>query len=222
MRYQYRPLDAWTDPVTAERRSSSLFRATWNDTLVLLADEISYLDGEDPVVIQVDVTEADLRNDGMLRSRAKVGDHPGVIISFQSRFGALRYASDAYEQRWSGAMPGWQANVRAIALALEALRAVDRYGVTKRGEQYRGWTSLPAAKAGSSQWFTTRQEAAQWMARCAGESGITVGPAAVADAPLYKALAKRMHPDVDGGSKDLWERLDAAATLLGLRENKNA
>jgi hypothetical protein len=28
-------------------------------------------------------------------------------------------------------------------LALEALRTVDRYGVTKRGEQYRGWDALP-------------------------------------------------------------------------------
>lgn len=29
-----------------------------------------------------------------------------------------------------------QDNLRVIALALEALRMVDRYGVTRRGEQY--------------------------------------------------------------------------------------
>ena len=36
----------------------------------------------------------------------------------------------------------WQANLRAIALSLEALRAEDRYGVTRRAEQYKGWAKL--------------------------------------------------------------------------------
>ncbi len=33
----------------------------------------------------------------------------------------------------------WQHNVRSIALGLEALRAVDRYGISRRGEQYAGF-----------------------------------------------------------------------------------
>lgn len=33
----------------------------------------------------------------------------------------------------------WQHNVRSIALGLEALRAVDRYGISKRGQQYAGF-----------------------------------------------------------------------------------
>jgi hypothetical protein len=41
-------------------------------------------------------------------------------------------------------MDDWQHNVRAIALGLEALRKVDRYGITRRGEQYAGWKALPA------------------------------------------------------------------------------
>jgi hypothetical protein len=36
-------------------------------------------------------------------------------------------------------------NARAIALGLEALRKVDRYRITKRGEQYTGWSALPPA-----------------------------------------------------------------------------
>jgi hypothetical protein len=35
---------------------------------------------------------------------------------------------------------------------------------------------------------------------------------------LYRLLAKTMHPDAEGGSADLWERLDAAATLPGIRK----
>src|SRR5579863_8437221 len=129
MRYEFRPL-TWTDKETDPRRSSGLFRASWRDTLKLFTADLELLEAVGPVVFQVDVTEGDIRLDGMLRANAKVG-HPGVAISFGSKYGPLRYATDAYEQQWSGALPSWQANLRAIALALGALRAVDRYGVTK-------------------------------------------------------------------------------------------
>jgi hypothetical protein len=45
------------------------------------------------------------------------------------------YATDVCER--------WEHNVRAIALGLEALRAVDRHGITRRGEQYAGFKALP-------------------------------------------------------------------------------
>jgi hypothetical protein len=138
-------------------------------------------------------------------------------VSFESRFGPLRYATDRYAPRWSGDPPGWQANVRAIALALQALRAVDRYGVSTRGEQYTGWSALPAARAQGSQWFTEPGEARTWMVRSAAELNVPHEPdGSLPD--LYKRLAKRMHPDVRGDD-DLWDRLDAAATLLELRKN---
>jgi hypothetical protein len=210
MRYQIRPLDTWTDPVTPDRRGSHLFRAGWDATLELLQREFDYLDGTGPIVVQVDAGQSDIRADGMLKARAHVS-FPGVAVSFASRFGPLRYATDAYDRQYSGTLAGWQANVRAIALALEALRAVDRYGVTRRGEQYQGWTALPAARAQSSRWFTDAGEALAWMKRCAG-------PDAAGDPKaLYRLLGRQMHPDMPEGSADLWERLDAAATILGLR-----
>jgi hypothetical protein len=35
-------------------------------------------------------------------------------------------------------------NSRSIGLELEALRAIDRYGITKQGEQYVGFKALPS------------------------------------------------------------------------------
>lgn len=209
MRYEFRPL-TWTGPETDPRRSSGLFKATWNSTLDLLAYEIGCLDGADPVVIQVGAPEGMIRRDGMLAARARVG-HPGVAISFNSKFGPLRYATDVHEQLWSGAMPGWQANVRAIALALTALRAVDRYGVTKRGEQYTGWQAI-AAPAPT---FADPDAAAEWMRKYAAEM---FGPDGAARwngtlAPLYRAMARRMHPDAGGPRAD-WDRLDEARRVL--------
>lgn len=214
MRFETRPLGHWTDPETAVREGSGRFRADWNATLKLLGYEADQL-GASLVVIQIDIEDGDLRRDGALKARAQVG-HPGAVVSFDSRFGPLRYATDRYEPRWSGDTPGWQANVRAIALALQALRAVDRYGVSTRGEQYRGWTAIGAGSPGRGP-FTTTAEAEAWMRKAATTEDIGTW-ASWED--LYKALAKRMHPDMPKGSADLWERLDAAATLLGARGGK--
>jgi hypothetical protein len=49
----------------------------------------------------------------------------------------LVYATDVCEF--------WQHNVRSIALGLEALRAVDRYGISKRGQQYAGFRAALTA-----------------------------------------------------------------------------
>ena len=209
MRYQFRPLDAWAGPQTpASARRRSQFKAHYDDTVYLLLRETEML-GADHLVLQVDLSERDVRTDGMPRANARYGTNPGVVVSFDSKHGPLRYATDVFDR--------WRDNLRAIALALEALRAVDRYGVSKRGEQYRGWSALTAGQGASL--FTTRAEAETWLRKGAAENGIDTWPHWEA---LYKALAKRMHPDAAGGSQDLWDRLDAAATLLGLRENKSA
>jgi hypothetical protein len=133
--YVFRPLGPWLEGNTANRRSRYVMRAGWQNTLDLLARELDYLDARH-IVIQADFSESDLRVDGMPRSNARAPYHPGVRIAFKSKHGPLTYATDAYEF--------WQHNVRAIGLGLEALRAVDRYGVTRRGEQYTGWKQLGA------------------------------------------------------------------------------
>lgn len=212
MRYQLRPLN-WLGPVTPGRMSSAIFRAGWSDTLTLLGDEIEQLGGgRSDVLFEVDVQEADLRLDGMLRANARMGDFPGVVVTFDSKFGQLRYASDAYEQRYKSAPPGWHANVRAVALALQALRAVDRYGVSKRGEQYTGWRAI---EAGNGSAFGSADEALRWMQRYyAADRGHD--PADIAAMPvkdLHRQLARMLHPDAGGGAAD-WDRLDNARQLL--------
>lgn len=194
-----------------------MFKASWPDTLDLLGHELGYLDAR-RIVLQVDVFSGDIRRDGMLRANAKVG-FPGVRISFESRYGPLTYATDAYERQygWSK-LDGWQANVRAIALGLVALRAVDRYGVTRRGEQYQGWTQIADKPA-----EMTRDEAAEFLAHwahpdeaeraAACASAIRQGQPADALAYAYRLAVKRAHPDA-GGDADTFDRLTKARELL--------
>jgi hypothetical protein len=183
MRYTFRPLVQWTDPVT-QNRPDCRFRAAWSDTLDLL-DRETYMLGADVVVLQVDVTEADIRRDGMIRANARAR-FPGVRVSFESRFGPLTYATDRYDD--------WRDNIRAVALSLEALRKVDRYGVNKRGEQYQGWIAIEAATG-----ETKLQEARDLIASYGG---------------LAEAI-KATHPDRGGKAEDFHKVQEARRTIEG-------
>jgi hypothetical protein len=210
MRYEIRPLGPWLDPVTENRRSAALFRVTWDRTLRHLGREIEQLGG-DLTVVQVDVTEAELRRDGMLRTHARVG-FPGVRVSFDSMHGPLTYATDRYEQRYHGDLQSWQANVRAIALSLEALRAVDRYGVSGRGEQYRGWTALAQRPH-----EMTREQAAEFIAHWAAWEHPNLDLLQRDRDTLtwaYRKAASRVHPDITGDDGDTMARLNAARDTI--------
>lgn len=191
---------------------TSLFKATWSDTLALLDYEAARLnDGRDTLVtIAVDLPERAFRLDGGLRA-----DHPhptstGVVVSFDSRHGALTYRSDQYNAGYSWQtryLTGWQANVRAVALGLEALRAIDRYGISHTGEQYRGFAALPA----SSGVNMTYDNAIGLIATLAGWTN-----SMVRDNPArgYRLARKAAHPDADGGSADQFRLVEGAWQII--------
>lgn len=119
----------------------SPFRGSWSETIETLARELRMLDAK-RIVVELDLSEGDLRVDGLPKANARFGSD-AVRISFESKHGPLRYETNEFTGRYYNGQIGWQANIRAVALGLEALRKVDRYGVSKRGEQYRGWKQLP-------------------------------------------------------------------------------
>lgn len=167
----FRPIDEWPgdhkDPVR------SPFDSTWSATLDLLHRELRQLKAEQ-IVIQIALREDQIRIDGWPRSGA-TPTHPGVILAFNSKHGPLKYSTAKFRT--------WHDNVRAIALGLEALRKVDRYGITKRGEQYSGWKALPAG----------------------GDTEITEierGRALIEDHRGVNAALRATHPDHGGAPAD--------------------
>jgi hypothetical protein len=134
----FRPLPVWPHDTTPadRRRSRWTFKAAWSDTLQLLHRELRQLGARD-IVVGCGLRPEDIRQDGWPRASAREPVHPGVEISFDTAQGRLVYATDVCQ--------GWEHNVRAIALGLQALRAVDRHGITRRGEQYAGFKTLPPA-----------------------------------------------------------------------------
>lgn len=130
-----RPITTWPGE-RSRSRAMSPFASNLSSTLGLLDRELRALRATD-VWLEVAMTESDFRQDGRPRAHAHAS-HPGVVLSFKSlTLGKeLRYATDRF---WK-----WQDNLRAIALGLEALRKVERYGIANRGEQYAGWAQLSA------------------------------------------------------------------------------
>jgi hypothetical protein len=223
MKFEVHPYQAgrWADPETpAEaRRSSALFRQAgrrygegardvgfWKSTLALLEEETAALALDGLVVIEAGFAEWDLRMDRTGPLARVTESHPGAVVSFTSGlYGPLRYATDAYEQRWTGTPPGWQANVRAVALTLGALRAIDRWGVARSGQQYAGWLALPEGGQG----FPSADAALRWMKENTPQGFI--GDTA---RELYRALAKRWHKEGSEPDQENWDRLQAARLLL--------
>src|SRR4051812_2092573 len=126
MEIAYRPIgDDWVWEKTKHRQYSR-FDTSWTSTIGLLKRELGQVHARVPV-IQIDLTERDFRNDGEIRANAKDPEFPGVIVAFEMpKVGALKYRCDMFMGTHRG--PAWQQNVRAIALGLEALRKVERYG----------------------------------------------------------------------------------------------
>lgn len=197
VRYTTRPLSdrAWLRADSARR--SAPFRLTWPRIEQKLFDEVEALDGSD-LIIGLDITEADLRIDGRPRANARAAS-PAVEVAFESKHGPLLYRADNYGDRWYG-REGWHENVYAVALTLEALRAVDRWGAASSGEQYRGYRQIGGGPAIVPEAPMTTDRAAEVIAKAGypGENPRLVA-AAIADGigvEVAVRLAQRnTHPD---------------------------
>lgn len=178
----FRPLER---PIDHGPTIYSPFKAGWRSTISLLALELRQ-HGAESTILEVDIPESAIRQDGLPRADRNAYT-PGIVLSFTA--GAvngkpqLRYEVATYSD--------WRDNLRGVALALQALRAVDRYGVTRRGEQYAGWKQLTTGGVGEG-----NMERGRKLIDMAGGS-------------IRRALAKA-HPDL-GGADDGQDFRDVVA-----------
>lgn len=196
------PIGEWPGSLSRERQASK-FSAGLSDTLQILDREIWHLVDtkaqQDSAELLIAIPAGAFRIDGRPYANAKA-EHPGVIFSIDSRHGHLSYPCDTFTT--------WQDNLRAIAKALEALRMVDRYGVTKRGEQYRGFLAIEATPVPSA--FASADEALAFLATFHP----TIPRAAeVPPRMLLRSAQRKAHPD-HGGDDATFQRVSLAETKL--------
>jgi hypothetical protein len=196
-------LGAWPGPQTpASHRMNNRgwSKLTPGRCLDTLRSELGQMLASD-CCIQIDVRDRDITRFGELRADAKPS-MPGVVVyATHPRQGDLRFACDTYHYWWY--------NVRAIAMTLEALRGIARWGAVRDEQQFAGFRALPGATT-----LTMGVSAA--TAVVATESGMPAPNPVTAEwlRDAGRRAKAATHPDV---SKDRvrWDAVEAALRVLG-------
>lgn len=131
-----------------------------------------------------------VRLDGLPYANAAQPPDPGVAVYF--RLGSKREPRVLACDVWDRVAD----NLAAIAGHVEALRAIDRYGVGTLEQAFAGYAAIPQ-KTGGADWRT--------------ELGFSAGASvAVEDIEaVFKVLARARHPD-SGGTHEAMARLNEA------------
>lgn len=212
-RLKVAPIREWPGELTpASRRQRSQFKTRSDDswqmkptpirsTLVSLDRELRMIRARE-VELLVAIPPEQFKLDGRPRAQARA-EHPGVILSFDTDLGHLSYPCDTFTT--------WQDNLRAITLALEALRRVDRYGVTKRGEQYRGFLAIETARASGA--FATVDAALGFLGKFVGLGAAEMRVIPGAPTRALRRAQRDTHPD-HGGDPDQFRLVTLAEQYL--------
>lgn len=136
--------------------------------------------GATDVVISTNLA---LRNDGNPRSAQAAPKDPGVAVYFKYNRKPVCLACD----QWTKV----EDNLWAVALTLEAMRGIDRWGAAELEATFTGYAALPAPE----QWWQVL--------------GVPQNADADTIQTAYRALAKEHHPD-RGGSDAAMARINAA------------
>lgn len=160
--------------------------------------------GAKSFILQINVSREDIRNNGDLRATARP-EYAGVIVSFESKHGPLKYTCDAFND--------WQSNYRGIALTLQRLRLAELYGCAESGEQYKGFAQLPMGDFVASAPFKSADEAMAWCAEKGEIKEDFLRKVPGAWQHIYRELVKKMHPDV-GGNTEEFQKLQYAHNLI--------
>jgi len=198
-----RPLEVWPGPKTPEvmqRPVGAFFKLTPGAALDALRDELGRMRATD-CCIQIAVRDRDISRFGELRADARPS-HPGVVVfATHPRQGDLRFACDTYNR--------WWVNVRAVAMTLEALRGIARWGAVRDEQQFAGFRALPGATA-----LTMGVAAATQI--LATESGLPL-PNPVSAEWIREAGRRARaatHPDI-AKDRPRWDAVESALRVLG-------
>lgn len=117
---------------------------------------------------------------------------PGVVAYFQLRETAMAIPCD----RWTRVRD----NVHAIALTVEAMRGMERWGAKHMiTAMFSGFKALPQKASGIDPWTVL---------------GVEQGASEAAITAAFRSKSKLFHPDIPGtGSPEKWAQLREAHDL---------
>jgi len=199
----------WTRPATPKtQRKHGNFRTSYTRTLEKLQYELEKI-GATEILFECSFHANQIRLDGWPKANQSP-EYNGIAVSFNHpEVGRVEYVTDRYFL--------WQDNLHAIALTLEALRGVERWGVVASGQQYTGFKAIESGNG-------SRRPAAVWIAKLvepddAERQKVVVDGLLTKSSHMTKVVVRqakiRAHPDT-GGSHDMYQLLTERLETLGL------
>lgn len=150
------------------KRQSSLFRKTTGVVRDFLENEIWRLGGNNLIVS----TNMPTRLDGRFYASAKDPDDTGVAVYFTYKKKTMCFACDKH--------PTVRENLHAIAMTINALRGIERWGASDMMERaFRGFAALPAGG---------------WRLILGVDPGVSLDQVE----SRFRELAHQFHPDKGG------------------------
>ena len=156
-----------------------------------LGEEVRRLDGKKLIIS----TNMRTRNDGEVYANAKEPDDSGVAVYFDYNGAQRCLACDRFRKVWE--------NTYAIGKTIEAMRGIDRWGVSEMLDRmFTGFAAIPEDAGKTRPWHQV----------------LDVDPGISADQlrRRYRQLIKEKHPDVGGDPEEFHEIMNAYE--VGLRE----
>lgn len=172
---------------TEQEKKTSRFTTTLGRARDFVKDEIRRIGGKDPVIS----TNIPLKQNGDLRadwSKSRIDDS-GVAVYFMYNDKQVCLCCDTHHKVWD--------NLYAVGRAIDALRRIDRDGVSDfLNRTFSGFKAIPQeASSGKNCWEIL---------------GIEPVSNRHVIQEAYKARAKEIHPDVKGGSTEAFCELQEA------------
>ena len=209
----FRPVEVWPGEPT-EEPSPSPFGGRgkkylpYSDLMTALRREMRML-GVERAIIQLHLTEREIRRDNLPRRDARPS-RPGVVISAEiPDVGWRSFFTDSYDV--------WQANLQALVRGFEMSRALERDGFAKNKDQYRGFPALEAPGNGIVPAADDREWAESVLLSEAQVPKDLVSRER-SDAEwkrVSKVALMNAHPD-HGGDTDRKMRVERASKVLGI------
>lgn len=182
-------------PRTKWTRSSRFKISPFGKTRDAVLKELNMMLSYDERKSIIMSTNVPLKNDGFPYANYKQPDDKGVAVYFTYKKEAVVLCCDEYNKI--------EDNMWAIAKTIEALRGIERWGVSEfLKRSFAGFNALPPKSEGARrrEWWVVMDYVEKPGRMPWDVAGIQA---------QYKSLAKARHPDVGGSVEAFQELIDA-------------
>lgn len=178
--------------VSSSRFGSQSFAKCRDEIFKQLRIMLTYKE-ESTIVLS---TNIELRLDGLPYANMRQPEDKGIAVYFMFKGEQMVVCCDEWNKI--------EHNLWAVAKTIEAMRAVERWGVSDfMKRSFSGFTALPPP-------LTTKPKREWWVVLNYSQRPGTASWDWAGVEAQYRSLAKKLHPDMPSGSTEMFQELSNA------------